>query len=407
MNAVNKYIKQAILLAGTAVLLGGCAFGKKELPQESGISIDKKGVITQVIVEGFAESYYNADELKSEIESQVALISQSGEAGYGGSVYVGGGSFTPVNSVSTVGGGNAAGEAPTQTSTTSGNQNAVSDTSHLGAGAMIGGGYNPSGSSQTNTSAATDTGVGTDDAGSVDTVTSDNGDFVINGAGAGAFSGSGSFSAGSGSQSSQVSEATSDTVQSDSGVQDAGSQGGSDLQDDDALGGSGEQDAVDSQDITTRSASSTLIPSAAQPSGQQVLFPQRKLTEDKKKKKEGELPIRLTDFELSETKILRVELEFDDSNYYSSFNNRGLFVGHIQEAIDTGFAFPAVYATDGSGQASVDAMASEKKRTIVIFEEATEIVTPRDIAYRSENVTVTDQVHASVATDGDVGIVIY
>ena len=83
---------------------------------------------------------------------------------------------------------------------------------------MIGGGYNPSGSSQTNTSAATDIGVGTDDAGSVDTVTSDNGDFVINGAGAGAFSGSGSFSAGSGSQSSQVSEATSDLVQSDSGV---------------------------------------------------------------------------------------------------------------------------------------------------------------------------------------------
>ena len=94
-------------------MLGGCAFGKKELPQESGIFIDKKGVITQVIVEGFAESYYNADELKSEIESQVALISQSGEAGYGGSVYVGGGSFTPVNSVSTVGGGNAAGALDT------------------------------------------------------------------------------------------------------------------------------------------------------------------------------------------------------------------------------------------------------------------------------------------------------
>ena len=84
-----------------------------------------------------------------------------------------------------------------------------------------------------------------------------------------------------------------------------------------------------------------------------------------------------------------------------------VFLWDISKAIDTRFAFPAVYATDGSGQASVDAMASEKKRTIVIFEEATEIVTPRDIAYRSENVTVTDQVHASVATDGDVGIVIY
>ena len=380
MKVGNKHIKHAILLVFTAFILSGCGLGKQEMPQESGISISKKGVITQVIVEGFAESYYNADELKSEIESQVALVSESGEAGYGGSVYVGGSPSTPVSSVATVGSSSTVGTGVgTPDATAQSNTGNVADTTHLGAGAMVGGGYNPAGSSSPAGNVTADT---TD---SADTVTNDNGDFVINGAGAGAFSGSGSFSSCAGAGSTQI----------------------ADVQDEAALDGSDVQDTSEIQDTTTQSVATSIAPTVTQPTGQQVLFPQRKLMEEKKKKKEGELPIRLTDYELSETKTLRVELEFDDSNYYSSFNNRGLFVGHIQEAIDTGYAFPAVYATDGSGQASVDAMASEKKRTIVIFEEAQEIVTPKNIAYRSENVTVTDQVHAKIASDGDVGIVIY
>ena len=117
--------------------------------------------------------------------------------------------------------------------------------------------------------------------------------------------------------------------------------------------------------------------------------------------------VRLTAYDLDEDKTLRVEIEFDNSTLYSAFNNRELYVGRIQQAADAGLTFPPVYATDGTGQASIAGMASEGKKTLVIFEEAVEIVTPKDIAYRSENVTVTDGKHAFLSRDGEVGYIIY
>lgn len=42
----------------------------------TGIIIDKKDKVTQVIVEDFAQSYYNADELKADIEAQINTVNE-------------------------------------------------------------------------------------------------------------------------------------------------------------------------------------------------------------------------------------------------------------------------------------------------------------------------------------------
>lgn len=58
----------ACILLGAAFILTGCSSFS---PEVSGISIDKKGGITEVSRESFEQSYYNKEELESEIDAEV------------------------------------------------------------------------------------------------------------------------------------------------------------------------------------------------------------------------------------------------------------------------------------------------------------------------------------------------
>lgn len=57
------------LLACGIFLLAGCG---NSVPEGNAISVDKKGTITSTITESFDKDFYDADELKEEIDSELA-----------------------------------------------------------------------------------------------------------------------------------------------------------------------------------------------------------------------------------------------------------------------------------------------------------------------------------------------
>lgn len=62
---------KALLLSGCLIgLLCGCGAGTKI--DTNTVILDKKGAVTEAIVEDFSQPYYDADELKAEIESKAA-----------------------------------------------------------------------------------------------------------------------------------------------------------------------------------------------------------------------------------------------------------------------------------------------------------------------------------------------
>ncbi|MCR5282264.1 MAG: hypothetical protein K6E18_02755 [Lachnospiraceae bacterium] len=78
---MKKYLIRVLSLLLSAVFLAGCSFGPGagEMPDGNGIRIDKNGKLTQLIVEDFSQSYYNAEELKGQIEQKIAEVGGSGD----------------------------------------------------------------------------------------------------------------------------------------------------------------------------------------------------------------------------------------------------------------------------------------------------------------------------------------
>ena len=62
------------LLMCSALLFAGC-LGK--IPEEDTISVDKKGRVTSTIVEDFDKEFYDAEELESEIDAELAEYNQN------------------------------------------------------------------------------------------------------------------------------------------------------------------------------------------------------------------------------------------------------------------------------------------------------------------------------------------
>lgn len=63
----------SVVLAAFAMLcMGACGSAKQIDVDTNSVMIDKKGVITQAIVEDFSEPYYSADELQKQIEGQIS-----------------------------------------------------------------------------------------------------------------------------------------------------------------------------------------------------------------------------------------------------------------------------------------------------------------------------------------------
>ena len=70
-----KKFRTVLLAFCMAGLMAGC--GSTADVETTSVIIDKKGAITQVIVEDFNQPYYNADELKGEIEQKAGQYNTS------------------------------------------------------------------------------------------------------------------------------------------------------------------------------------------------------------------------------------------------------------------------------------------------------------------------------------------
>lgn len=67
-----------VLLAALSVLcITGCGEPKQIDVDTNSVMVDKKGIITQAIVEDFSQPYYNADELQKEIETKISTYNTS------------------------------------------------------------------------------------------------------------------------------------------------------------------------------------------------------------------------------------------------------------------------------------------------------------------------------------------
>ena len=62
------------LLIGLLSIMAGCG---SSVPGENTIAVDKKGKITDTIVEDFDKDYYDSEELQSEIEEELAKYNQN------------------------------------------------------------------------------------------------------------------------------------------------------------------------------------------------------------------------------------------------------------------------------------------------------------------------------------------
>lgn len=69
---MKKWI-HSLILALAALCLMGCT---KSIPEVSTLSMDKSGKIFYTLVEDFGKSFYDAEELKSEIEADVAAYNK-------------------------------------------------------------------------------------------------------------------------------------------------------------------------------------------------------------------------------------------------------------------------------------------------------------------------------------------
>lgn len=70
-----KKVYTVLLALCIAGIVCGCS-AKTDVDKTS-VIIDKKGAVTQVIVEDFSQPYYNQEELKSQIEQKAAQYNQS------------------------------------------------------------------------------------------------------------------------------------------------------------------------------------------------------------------------------------------------------------------------------------------------------------------------------------------
>lgn len=73
-------MKRGFLLAtviGASCFLTGCGILAGFSPEVSGVSVSKNGRITEVVRESFDASYYNEEELQSQIESEISDYNSS------------------------------------------------------------------------------------------------------------------------------------------------------------------------------------------------------------------------------------------------------------------------------------------------------------------------------------------
>ena len=120
-----------------------------------------------------------------------------------------------------------------------------------------------------------------------------------------------------------------------------------------------------------------------------------------------EEPIAVLDkFELSEEKLLRVELTYEKDDDYVAFNGTELFAGTVSEAQAAGYQIDSLSGTDGT-VLSLGMLSSVSDKHIVVFEEPMAVVVPGKILYYSASVTLDSEKKAHKEGETEKGIVIY
>ena len=277
-------------------MITGCGASAAKDIEATGIVVNKKGVIKQVIVEDFSKGYYNADELKGQIEQQIAAVNGQPYAEAGNAQFSGG-----------------------------------SGSTSNGLGGDTGAGVSVAGS------------VGSSVGGSSGT-TGNN----VNGFGGGIDIGSPAAPGSLGNDSG-------------SGVIDT------------------DTDAGNSKDD--------------------------KSMKDLKKKNKND-PVRLSGFELSEDRQLRVEIEFDDSSLYTQFNKKQLFTGRVSELSENNLTLPDMTDPEGA-ELTEEQLSKINKKHVVMTEESMVICTPSKILYKSGNMNLAGENTAVLANEGERGYLIY
>lgn len=77
MRKIRK-IPRVALLAGALLLFTGC--GKEALADTTTISVQKNGTVGSVVVENFEKEYYSEEELKGQVEADVAAFNKANGA---------------------------------------------------------------------------------------------------------------------------------------------------------------------------------------------------------------------------------------------------------------------------------------------------------------------------------------
>ena len=121
-----------------------------------------------------------------------------------------------------------------------------------------------------------------------------------------------------------------------------------------------------------------------------------------------EKAVVLGDVELSDEKVVRVEMEFKGYADYKAFNEKELFWGTVAEAYSAGYEFTSMRDVSREGVVLSAADVLEKGDAhIVILEEAQQVIVPGKIVYISDGVSLVEEKRAVNLNEGQRAFLIY
>ena len=118
--------------------------------------------------------------------------------------------------------------------------------------------------------------------------------------------------------------------------------------------------------------------------------------------------VELGDVELTDEKVIYVEMEFKSSADYKAFNEKELFWGTVADAYGAGYEFASMRDVSQEGIVlSAKDVLEKGDMHIVILEEAQQVIVPGKIAYTSDGVSLVEESRAVNLNDGQKAFILY
>ena len=118
--------------------------------------------------------------------------------------------------------------------------------------------------------------------------------------------------------------------------------------------------------------------------------------------------VELGDVELTDEKVIYVEMEFKSSADYKDFNEKELFWGTVADAYGAGYEFTSMRDVSQEGIVlSAKDVLEKGDMHIVILEEAQQVIVPGKIAYTSDGVSLVEESRAVNLNDGQKAFILY